>query len=103
MELDLEKIKERLDWDFDLKNEFKNRGFRKEACYTFVIDVWRGVVQVMLYRVALNGSETVEIDKQPPMEMIEKALAEQGGSIKKDGIYNVNREIREWLEANVLS
>lgn len=103
MDLDLDKIKERLEWDYDLKNEFTNRKFRKQGCFTFVIDVWRGVTQVMLYRVAVNGSETVEIDKQPPLEMIEKALAEQGISPKKDGVYNVNQELREWLEANVLN
>lgn len=103
LEVDLEKVKERLTWDFDVKNEFKDRGFRKQAGFTFVIDVWCGEAKVTLYRIALNGSESIDLDKQPPQEMIVKAIEEQGGSAKKDGLYNINPEIRSWIEANILN
>lgn len=102
-QVDLEKVKERLIWDFDVKNEFKNSCFRKDTGYSFVIDVWRGVTKVTLYRIAQNGSESIEIDKQPPMEMIVKAIEEQGGSPKKDDLYNINPEIRAWIENNILA
>lgn len=101
-EVDLEKVKERLTWDFDVNNEFKNKEFRKKAGFTFVIDVWNGIQKVTLYRIALNGSESIDIDKQPPKEMIVKAIEEQGGSPKKDGLYNMNQEVRAWIEENVL-
>lgn len=102
-EVDLEKVRERLTWDFDVKNEFKDREFRKQAGFTFVIDVWSGEPKVTLYRIALNGSESIDLYKQPPEEMIVKAIEEQGGSPKKDGLYNINAEIRSWLEANILN
>ncbi|MCL6635241.1 MAG: hypothetical protein K6T29_05670 [Peptococcaceae bacterium] len=101
--VDMEKVKERLTWDFDVKNEFKNREFRKEAGFTFVIDVWCGEPKVALYRIALNGSESIEIDRQPPLAMIVKAIEEQGGSPQKDGLYNINRELRTWIEENILA
>ena len=102
-EVDLEKVKERLTWDFDVNNEFKDRSFRKQAGFTFVIDVWCGEPRVTLYRVAVNGSESIEMDRQPPAEMIVKAIEEQGCSPGKDGLYNINREIRNWIEANILN
>lgn len=103
LQVDLEKVKERLIWDFDVKSEFKDRGFRKQAGFTFVIDVWCGVPKVTLYRIALNGSESIDIDQQPPQEMIINAIEEQGGSPKKDGLYNISPEIRSWIEVNILN
>ncbi len=102
-EVDLEKVRERLTWDFDVKNEFKDREFRKRAGFTFVIDVWCGEPKVTLYRIALNGSESIDLYTQPPEEMIIKAIEGQGGSAKKDGLYNINAEIRAWVEANILN
>lgn len=96
------KIKERLNWDFNVKKEFFDRKLRTQAGFAFVIDVWDGEVNVMLYRIAMNGSETLDIEKQPPAEMIEKALEEQGGSCKKNGLYNITPEIKAWLETNII-
>lgn len=95
----LEKIKSRLTWDFKFEDEFKTKNYG----YTFIIDVLNGVANLSLYRFSEYGcrSEPIE-EKQPAIEMLNQALAEQGNESMQDGFYYVNEELKNWVEKEVL-
>jgi hypothetical protein len=88
-------------WDFRLEDEavlFQQR----RTGYAFIIDVLDGTPRLALYHVTRFGSKTEYFDKQPPQEMLVKALAEQGANTNQDGLYNINQELRVWAEENLL-
>ncbi|WP_347488403.1 DVU0772 family protein [Desulfoscipio sp. XC116] len=92
-------IKDEIFWDFRLENENKNR----QPGYAFVIDVIDQTPRVALYIVKkhLSKTQTLPSGQQPPGEMLLNALQEQNANLKYDNIYNINREIRQWLEQNI--
>lgn len=92
-----EAIKDKIIWDFDLKNEFTNR----TTGYGFVIDVCDNVPRLALYRMKPRVSDSTIIEQQPPLELLEKALKEQGITNPKDNLYHINKEVKEWIEKNV--
>lgn len=97
----MDKVKRRLMWDFRIEDEgvnFKNR----RTGFAFVIDVIFGEPRLSLYHVTQFGSKCDGVDRQPPKELLLKSLAEQGGSLGKDGIYNINHELRLWIEEHIL-
>jgi hypothetical protein len=99
--LDFEKVKRRVMWDFRLEDE--EVAFQKRRTgYAFIIDVLDGTPRLAIYHVTRFGSKTEYFDLQPPQEMLVKALAEQGASLSRDGLYNINHELRVWAEENLL-
>ncbi|MBO8138257.1 MAG: hypothetical protein H0Z40_09000 [Desulfotomaculum sp.] len=96
--LNIEKIKNNLFWDFKFEDEFK---YNKSG-YTFIIDVYCGSAKLVLYRFTPYGSRSKELDKQPPADMIDKALVEQGNAGKKDGFYYINAPLQNWIKENIL-
>ncbi|MCL6638956.1 MAG: hypothetical protein K6T80_04635 [Firmicutes bacterium] len=97
----IEDVKKNLNWDFDVNKE--SLSLKRDAFFAFVIDVWEGRPQLVLYTVKRNGSTTDELEINPPREMLVKAVEEQGGSLKRSCLYNINAEIRGWIEKNLLS
>ncbi|MBE0465708.1 MAG: hypothetical protein IBX71_00570 [Candidatus Desulforudis sp.] len=88
-------------WDFRLEDEavlFRER----RAGYAFIIDVLGGTPQLALYHVTRFGSKTEYFGNQPPREMLIGALAEQGAGADSDGLYNINPELRLWIEQNII-
>lgn len=99
--MDFQKISPRVMWDFRLENEatlFRNR----QTGYAFIVDVLDGTPRLSLYHVTRFGSKSDFLESQPPQELLVKALAEQGASINRDGLYNINHELRLWIKENVL-
>jgi hypothetical protein len=51
-----------------------------------------------------KGEMRMQLAKpQPPMELLEEALWEQGGAINVSGNYPVTRKIRRWIRRNSVS
>ena len=95
-----EEVKKNVNWDFDVNKELYC--LKRDTFLAFVIDVFEGVPQLVLYTVKKNGSTTDELEINPPREMLVKAIEEQGGNLKKSCLYNINGEIRTWIEQNLL-
>lgn len=89
--------KEEIIWDFDLKNEFVNRKIGNG----FVIDMYDGVPYLSLYKMKRRISETVLLDVQPPKELLEKALVEQGIINFRDDIYSITPSLKNWIKENL--
>ncbi|MCF8011080.1 MAG: hypothetical protein K9L17_09240 [Clostridiales bacterium] len=98
-DVDLNKVKDKLIWDFDVKNEFTTD--RKKG-FAFVIDVIDNEARLSMYKVSTYVSETTSVAKQPPQEMLVKAIKEQGGNMENEDIYNVNKEIKDWIMDNLM-
>ncbi len=98
---DFNKVKPRLMWDFRVEDEGVSFNQRRTG-YAFVVDVAFGTPRLSLYHVTRFGSKCDDVDKQPPHELLFKALAEQGATLSKDGIYNINQELRLWIEEHIL-
>jgi len=96
--VDLNKIKEKLMWDFKLEEEFKNR----QKGFAFVIDVYDKNPQLTLYKVGDMLSSTKFLAKQPPKEMLVRAVEEQGGSLEENNLFNANEEIKSWVKENLM-
>ncbi|AGL03051.1 DVU0772 family protein [Desulfoscipio gibsoniae] len=92
-------IKDQILWDFRLENENKNR----QPGYAFVIDVFEQTPRVALYIIKkhLSKTQTLPDDQQPPRDILLKALEEQNVDLKYANIYNINQQIRQWLEQNI--
>ncbi|MCL5289826.1 MAG: DVU0772 family protein [Eubacteriales bacterium] len=99
--MDVEKIKQNLDWDYNFEKE--QNSINRSLCYTFAVDVFESTPRLVLYAVKRNGSMTDDLDEQPPREMLLKAVVEQGGSLDKSRLYKINEEVRRWIEDNFLS
>ena len=95
-----EEVKKNVNWDFDVNKE--TYCLKRDTFLAFVLDVFDGVPQLVLYTVKKNGSTTDELEINPPREMLVKAVEEQGGNLKKSCLYNINGEIRAWIEQNLL-
>ncbi len=96
--MDLEKVKKRLDWEHKFDSEFKTR----ESGYTFVIDVINRQPMVSLYRFSPYITKSEPLEQQPPLDMLNEALADQGNEALKDGVFYINEKIRSWIEENIL-
>lgn len=94
----IKEIKHKILWDFDLKNEFKN----KQRGFAFVIDVYDKTPQLVLYKVGGFMSQTKPIEKQPPREMLVRAVEEQGGSLDDSDLFNASEEVKSWVKENLL-
>ncbi|MEG6615602.1 hypothetical protein V6C27_04070 [Peptococcaceae bacterium 1198_IL3148] len=94
-----EKVIRNLSWDFKFEDEFKTNAHG----YTFIIDVLNGAAMVSLYRFSQYGckSEPLE-EKQPPMDMLKKALTEQGNELMGDGFYYLDQDLKHWVEREIL-
>lgn len=102
VKIDFERIKHRVMWDFRVEDEailFKER----RTGVAFIVDVLDGIPRLALYRVTRYGSKSDFVEHQPPQELLEKALTEQGANPKQDGLYNSNQELRLWIEQNILN
>lgn len=99
--MDVEKVRQNLNWDYDIDHEQAN--INRSLCYTFAVDVYENTPSLVLYTVKRNGSVTGDLEKQPPREMLVRAVEEQGGSLNSSKLYRVNAEIRRWIEENILS
>ncbi len=95
----LEPIKDLIIWDFNLKQEFKND---RSVGYGFVIDVCNGLPQLALYRMKRRLSDSNILKDQPPREILDKALEEQGINNPCDNIYHITPAVRKWIEENLL-
>lgn len=98
---DIDRVKRRLMWDFRVEDESVHFGERRTG-YAFIVDVAFGEPRLSIYHVTRFGSQCEDVGKQPPNELLLKALAEQGASLGKDGMYNINHELRLWIEEHVL-
>lgn len=97
--VDLSKIKDMLLWDFKLGDETstnRHRGF------AFVIDVYNGNIELALYKISPMLSSTKKLMKQPPREMLEQAVKEQGGSINDNNLFDANDELKNWVKENLM-
>jgi len=94
-----DQIKDDILWDFRLEEEFKNR----RMGYAFVIDVCDQNPVLSIYLIKEHLSKTQPLLDQPPKELLIKAIAEQGGSLNQDNLFNINSDIRSWLEENIFS
>ena len=47
-------------------------------------------------------SESALLQQQPPQELLESSLVEQGLVGAKDNLYNITPSVRLWIEANIL-
>lgn len=97
-EIDYQKVKQNLILDFCLGKEFENR----QKGYAFVVDVFNKMPQLGLYKISKYSSRCDIISNQPPREMLEKAVAEQGGNLERSAMYDINNELRQWVEENLL-
>lgn len=97
-EIDYDNVKQNLIIDFCLGKEFECR----QKGYAFVIDVYDKKSKLGLYKVSKYSSRCDIIGNQPPPEMLEKAIAEQGGNLEKSTMYDINDELRQWIEENLL-
>ena len=96
----IEEVRKNLNWDFDINKELYC--LDRDTFLAFLIDVHEGEPQLVLYTVKKNGSTTDELEESPPREMLVKAVEEQGGHLKKSCLYNINGEIRAWIEQHLL-
>ncbi|SFG25872.1 hypothetical protein SAMN05660649_01174 [Desulfotomaculum arcticum] len=94
-----DEIRESILWDFRLEDEFKNR----RIGYAFVIDVCNKNPVLAIYMIKEHLSKTQPLLDQPPVELMIKAIEEQGGNINQDRLFNINSELRNWLEENIFS
>ncbi|WP_051688211.1 DVU0772 family protein [Desulfofalx alkaliphila] len=95
-----------IQWTFDLENEFKNK---RQVGITFVIDLYKGTPRLVLYRIGPYSSYTVTLEKQPPKDLLLQAVRNQCTTacgdidVSHDGLYNIDDEIKSWIEDNYLN
>ena len=94
-----DEIKDSILWDFRLDEEFKNR----RIGYAFVIDVCNQNPALAVYMMKKNLSKTQPLLDQPPRELMIKAIKEQGGNINLDRLFDINTELKHWLEGNIFN
>ena len=98
---DFEKVKQNLIQDFCLAKESKDFETRQKG-YAFVIDVFNKNPQLALYKVSKYSSSCDILSQQPPREMLVKAVEEQGGTLENSAVFDINGELRQWVEDNLL-
>ncbi len=98
--MDMAVVKKNIRWDFSIDNEFSAPNRR--TGYTFVIDQFAASPQLALYRIGPYSSHTDFLEKQPPQELLIKALSEQCIAPTEDGLFKINQELRHWIEDHLL-
>ncbi len=98
---DMDRVKRRLMWEFRVEDESARFSERRTG-YAFIVDVAFGKPRLSIYHVTRFGSQCEDVEKQPPNELLLKALVEQGASLGKEGMYNINHELRLWIEEHIL-
>lgn len=93
-------IKDHILWDFRLEDEFKIK--ERKTGYAFVIDVCDQTPRLAIYIIKERLSKTQTLIEQPPREMMVRAVEEQGGNLKLDNLFDINNEIRRWIEQNLI-
>jgi len=96
--VNLNEIKDKILWDFKLKDEFKNR----PRGFAFVIDVYDNNPRLALYKLGPMLSSTKKVDRQPPREMLVRAVEEQGGSLEDSNLFDASEEVKNWVKENLL-
>jgi len=96
-----QEIKGNILWDFRLEDEFKGE---RHNGYAFVVDVCDKKPRLALYMIKdrLSKTQTLQDKQQPPEEMMFRVVEEQGGNMNLDDLYNINEELRNWVENNLL-
>ncbi|ACV62665.1 hypothetical protein Dtox_1812 [Desulfofarcimen acetoxidans DSM 771] len=94
----MDQIKNNLVWDFNVEKEFINR----KKGYGFVIDLRNCTPFLVLYKMAQYVSVSHNCPQQPPQELMLEALRERGVSLEESGLYNINSQLRTWIEENIL-
>lgn len=97
----LSQITDSIQWDFTPENEF-TRPDRKTG-YSFVIDGQEDKPLLVLYRMGPYSSHTSPLDRQPPPELIQRALRSYRKSPTWDGLYPINEELRNWIRKNLFN
>lgn len=92
--------RENICWDFDLNSEF--RGQRKTG-FGFVVDVLDGTPKLALYHMKVNYSTSTTLHCQPPLDMLVKAVYDQGGHLEEENLYPINHELKDWVEQRILN
>lgn len=72
-----------------------------ECIYYFFIDDWGDEPKLCLMERAVKHAKVVA-EIKAPMEMMKKCVSEQGYVARFEQSFAINRQIREWLIANVL-
>ncbi|WP_066639805.1 DVU0772 family protein [Desulfolucanica intricata] len=98
MDIDMEKVKKNLVWDFDLEKEFIDRKYG----YGFVIDLRDETPYLAVYHMGHYISKSEVIDQQPPKELLLEALKEKNIDLKKSGLFPINQALKEWIKENLL-
>ncbi|HBX24662.1 MAG TPA: hypothetical protein DEF34_13675 [Desulfotomaculum sp.] len=97
-----QEIKDNILWDFRLEDEFKGE---RHSGYAFVVDVCDKKPRLALYMMKdrLSKTQTLQDKQQPPEEMMVRAVEEQGANMNLDSLYNINGDLRNWVENNLLN
>lgn len=93
-----EKIKDKLMWDFDVTREH----LESRTGFTFAIDVTDGQPRLAVFIKRTYSSKSETIRQQPPADMLQRAVQELGIDLHRDGLYNINAELRNWITDNLL-
>lgn len=91
------KFREKILWDFKVGDEFK-KGIEG---YAFIVDVLEGVPRLSLYKIKKYSCESSPTKVQPPEEMLTAAVTRQGGDLDREGLFNIDPDIRIWIEENL--
>lgn len=86
-------------WDFKVGDEFK----KAIEGYAFIVDVIEGVPRLSLYKIKKYSCESSPTKVQPPEEMLAAAVIRQGGDPEREGLYNIDTDLRIWIEENLFS
>jgi len=96
---DYSHVKHNLRWDLNLATEFQGK---RPLGYSFVIDVLEGIPRLALYHMKINCSISTTVTTQPSRQLLLKALYNQGWHCGQDGLYQINEELRCWIQENLL-
>lgn len=94
-----QEIESRIIWGFKVGEEFKVY----QDGYAFVIDVYDCMPKLALYKIKRYSSESNPVKIQPPAEMLSRCVKEQGGDMKKGGLFSINPEIENWIRLNLIN
>ncbi|MCL6478353.1 MAG: hypothetical protein K6T65_08040 [Peptococcaceae bacterium] len=94
-----QEIHQKIIWDFKVGEEFK---LNREG-YAFIVDVYEGVPKLCLYKIRKYSSESNPVKKQPPEDILVKCVTEQGGDLKRGGMFNINPEVEKWIKEELMS
>ncbi|MFZ5647174.1 MAG: DVU0772 family protein [Bacillota bacterium] len=90
-------MEDRIIWDFKVGDEFK---LNREG-YAFVIDVYEGEPKLSFYKIKRYSSESNPTKKQPQQEMLLSAVKNQGGDLKRGGLFSIDDNIKDWIRSEL--